>query len=122
MRTGESIYYCKRILSDNSIVDTFNKPEKITLRLHHFSLQPTSGYLDMMKYGENISSYQRIIAQPYGLWKGYFKRGDRLYVDVKPTEEDMESETADHADYEVDNVMEQQMVIRVIIKKLTMRE
>lgn len=118
MRCGESVWFCKREIEKNSTIEKFKTPQEIKTRLNYFSIQPTSGYMDLMSFGEKVSEYQRIIAQPYQTWKDFFHAGDKFYVDVKPTDDDLKDEYASRADYVVDAVFNQNRCVRVIIKRL----
>lgn len=118
--TGEKLWHCKRIQSQNDETPEFQLPYEITTRLGYFTVQPSSGYTQLLEYGEDISQYQTIIAQPYEKWYQEFKEGDRFYLDGKtPDEFDLKDIYAENANYVVDSVRNQNRAIRIIVKKRT---
>ena len=121
MRIGEKIWHCRLRAKKNAEISIFELPKEYTTRLHYLSVQPSgSAYRDLVAYGENISKYRTIIAQPYHKWYGVFQDGDRLYLDGKiPTETDLTDIGASNANYEVETVDNQNEAICVIMKKRT---
>lgn len=124
MRMGEQIWHCKRKEIPNAEIPEFELPKRITLRLGYFTVQPRSlkggAYSDLLEYGEEIKNYRAAVAQPYEKWVGVFTEGDRAYLDgKKPTEEDLEDNYADNANYIVDSVQPQNKAIQIIFKKRT---
>ena len=121
MRVGEKIWHCRIRKIKNAEIPLFEKPQEYTTRLHDITVQPSgSAYRDLVAYGENISKYRTIIAQPYQKWYQVFHEGDRLYIDGKiPTEADMDDIGAENANYEVETVDDQSEAICVMLKKRT---
>lgn len=119
MRVGDSIWYCKRISDENAEISLFELPKEIKTRFHYLTIQPARrAYRDLLEYGEHIKDYRIGIAQPYALWDGVFNSGDRVYLDGKrPTNDDMLDESAENANYEVDNVEPQNLAIRITFKR-----
>lgn len=80
MKNGEKVWYCKRVLKDGDPLEIFDKPKEFTLGFHFLTVQPMSGYNDVVEFGENIGKMWKAIGQPYDFWKSV-KEGDRFYVD-----------------------------------------
>lgn len=121
MKIGEKVWHCKRMSEENAEIPYYDLPKEITTAFRYFTVQPSgSAYRDLVAYGENISNYQVAIAQPYDKWYKIFKEGDRFYLDGKePTDSDMQDISADNANYEVESVQNQNIAIRIILKKRT---
>lgn len=119
MKVGSPVWHSKRIEEKNVEFPRFEFPYKIVTRLHHLTVQPASGDSDLKEFGEDVKQYQTIIAQPYDKWVNVFNEGDRFYIEKTPTEEDLQDEYAEKADYLVDSVRPQNKAVRVILKKRT---
>lgn len=116
MRFGEKIWYCTQLEQPNGLQE-FNPPVEITLRQHHCSVQPTSGYSALQTYGKDIINYQTMILQPYNTWKGLFKEGDLFYLDGNEPSQENEEFYGDFANFIVDKVFSQNEAIRVVLKR-----
>ena len=91
MKFGDTIYYCKKLKG----IENFDKPIPITLKMNHFSLQPSKAIMDILVYGKDVDkSY--IAYAPIKEWgANYFKELDRFYIDYeKPTDDDEYGEKA----------------------------
>ncbi len=121
MKFGESIWQCRRAdAGGNREISLFEAPEEIRLAPREFSVQPASGYSDIMAYGEDITLYQNAIAQPYEVWHGRIAVGDRFYLDgARPTADDMHDARAMNANYVVDSVRNQNFAVKIVFKKRT---
>lgn len=117
MRIGEKFWHCKKILQNNAEFFRYELPVAYETRFRYITIQPSTSSRDMAEYGEEIKKYQVAVAQPYEMWEKVFKIGDRAYIDIEPTEEDLADEYADNANYEVDSILKQNKVIRIIFKK-----
>ncbi len=81
MRNGDKVWHCPRISANGDDLEKFGEPVEYTLQYHFLTIQPSSGYDSVAEFGENISNTWNCIGQPYGLWFGKIKEGDRFYVD-----------------------------------------
>lgn len=118
---GSLIWHCQRIPEDNAEIPTFKLPKEITTRIGYLTVQPLGDAdTSLVEYGEDITKYQKILAQPYERWYGVFNENDRLYIDGKvPNEEDLDDIYAENANYLVKSVGNQNKAIRVVLKKRT---
>lgn len=116
MRMGESIYYCTKKNTPVGL-EEYNAPVEITLRAHYCSVQPTSGYTAIQRYGDKISNYQTVILQPYNRWIDVFKQGDLFYIDGKAPNSEIEEFNGELANYIVDEVARQNECVRLVLKK-----
>lgn len=123
MRNGEKIWFCHRISLDNAETVKYSEPIEERLRLPSvfspisITVQPKNGFTDRYPYGETTIKEQRIILTPYRYWVDKFKEGDKFYLDgAKPTAE--ERFNGDFANYQVDNVANQNEGIELSVKKI----
>ena len=80
MKFGDTIYYCKKVKG----IENFDKPIPITLKMNHFSLQPSKAVMDILVYGKDVDKIY-IAYAPIKEWgANYFKELDRFYIDFKP--------------------------------------
>ena len=58
MRVGERIWHSARITKDNAEIAEYSKPTEIRTRFNYFTVMPASslGYMEVMKYGEDVDS------------------------------------------------------------------
>lgn len=82
MKQGEKVYYSNRINDDNAIIQEFDKPKKITLKYNYFTCMKASGYMEIISYGERISSIWTCFANS-NYFKGKIKKGDIFWVEGK---------------------------------------
>ena len=121
MRNGEKVWYCKRIESEDGVV-TFAKPVEITLVLHYLTIQPMSGYMNVVEFGQDIGKMWNCIGQPYDAWTGV-QEGDRFYVDgARPDGISNGVEPDDgwgyDANAEVYSVRPQNLAVRFILRRI----
>lgn len=116
MRFGENIYYCTQKQIPEGLQE-FNAPVTITLRPHHCSVQPTSGYSALQTYGKDIVNYQTAIFQPYDTWKETFKEGDLFYLDGASPNAETEEFYGDSANFIVDKAFLQNEAVRLVLKR-----
>lgn len=93
-------------------VNFYGKPE-----FFRFNIQPVSGSTDIALYGENVSKMQKTIVsmKEYG---GWFKEGDKAYLDgLEPTEE-VEGTYGANANYKIVSVRPQNTVIAIYFEKI----
>lgn len=81
MRNGLLVYFCKKTSPKNADIETFAKPVAFRLRLGYLTVQPASGYNDVVEFGDNIGRTWTAYAQPYNEWVGKISEDDRFYID-----------------------------------------
>ena len=123
MRNGSAVWYCKRISKDGDDLEVFAKPEKFILRFGFLTIQPASGYDNVIEFGENVAKTWNCIGQPYGFWFGKVKEGDRWYVDgAEPYIPEDGSEPEDgwgmDANARIYSVRPQNLAVRFILQKI----
>ena len=123
MRNGDKVWHCRRISADGSDLELFDKPVEYTLALRHLTIQPSSGYDNVMEFGEKISKMWNCIGQPYDFWIGKIQEGDRFYVDGEtPNIPEDGSEPEDgwgmDANARVYSVRPQNVAVRFILEKI----
>ena len=121
MRNGEKVWYCKRNESEDGVI-TFDKPVEITLALHYLTIQPMSGYMNVVEFGEDVGKMWNCIGQPYDAWKSV-KEGDRFYVDgAEPEGASIGFEPDEgwgyDANAQVYSVRPQNLAIRFILRRI----
>lgn len=123
MRVGEKVYYCHRIQESNSTIDRYEKAQEETIRFPNifnpisFIVNAKNGYTDRLEYGETQTKGQRITLTPYEYWVGKFKIGDIFYLDgAKPSEN--EAYNGENANYYVEDVSNQNLMIELSLKKI----
>jgi hypothetical protein len=86
MRVGDSVWHAKRENIANATKATYETPNEIRTRLNYFTVMCASGYIQVMKYGEDIDNTWTVVAnaREFG---GKIKEGDLFWVDgEKPNE------------------------------------
>jgi hypothetical protein len=63
MRVGSSVWHSRRIDVPNSEKDIFEEPFEIKTRFNHFTVMQASGYMGVMKFGENCKNTWIAIAK-----------------------------------------------------------
>lgn len=122
MRNGEKVWYCKRISEDGDDLEVFAEPVEFTLKLGFLTIQPSSGYDNVVEFGEKLSKTWNCIAQPYGFWIDKLKEGDRFYVEgAEPDNLDgsvPEDGWGAKANARIYSVRPQNLAIRFILEKI----
>ena len=119
MRNGETVWYCKRKQSDDGVI-TFEEPKAFRLQLHYLTIQPMSGYMNVVEFGEDVGKMWNCIGQPYDVWKD-MKEGDRFYVDgAEPSSTGVEPDEGwgYDANAEIYSVRPQNLAIRFILRRI----
>ena len=80
MRVGESVWYAKRQLIPNATKATFDEPIEIRTRYNYLTVMAASGYIQVMKYGEDIDNTWIVVANMKA-FGNEIKEGDLLWVD-----------------------------------------
>lgn len=122
MKNGSIIYFCSRTSEPNDDIEVFAKPTALRLRPNYLTIQPASGYLDIQTFGEFVDITQKGIATPYTQWDGFFKEGDRLYLNKKPdglrTNKEPEEGWGYDADAKIISVKPQNKAIALTIRTI----
>lgn len=117
MRMGKNIWHCMRINKDDSDIKVYDSPKLYRLRFGYLNLQPASGYTNTVLFGEKIDKRWILLANQKA-FQGVFHEGDLLYVDDNtPNISDEDYVNGDGANAIVDSVREQNLVIRIVLKK-----
>lgn len=123
MRNGDEVWYCQRISNDGEKIERFAKPIKYILAFGRLTIQPASGYDNVVEFGENLGRTWNAIAQPYIYWKSMIREGDRFYVDGAEPEipangEEPEDGWGHDANARVESVRPQNVALRFILQKI----
>jgi len=105
-------WLAKRISEPNAEIEEFAKPELLKI-----NYQPMSGYTDNLTYGENVKQYQKALVNVRE-FKGVFAEGDRVYIDDLEWCDLEEEYHGELANYVVDSVRVQHLMITIIFKKI----
>lgn len=117
MRVGDKVWYCKRLKEEADDGERFEAPVEIKTALGYFTVMPKSGYYDILEFGEKITQYLTVIAQPYAKWFGVFEIGDLFYCDGKEPTADEEF-YGEKANYTVDSVENGNMLVKLTLKRV----
>ena len=93
MRVGESVWHSARINEANSEIAEFSNPAEIRTRFNYFTVMPATsrGYMEVMKYGEDIDSTWTAIANDRA-FHGKIKVGDLFWLDGEKPIPELEAE------------------------------
>lgn len=117
MRVGDSVWYCSKLPQPTADGQQFAAPVEIRTAFGRFTVMGKSGYNDILEFGENISQYLTVIAQPYAVWVDKFNVGDLFYCDGNaPT--DREEYYGQNANYVVDCVDRGNVRIKLTLKRV----
>lgn len=123
MKNGLKVWHCQRISEDGSKLEKFSKPVEYTLALKFLTIQPSSGYDNVVEFGEKLSKMWNAMGQPYDFWADKVKEGDRFYVDgVTPNIPTDGSEPEDGWGYDANariySVRPQNLAVRFILERI----
>ncbi|NCC99907.1 MAG: hypothetical protein EOL95_09460 [Bacteroidia bacterium] len=123
MKNGLKVYFCKRTSQDNAKIETFAKPIEFTLRFGYLTIQTSSGYNEVVEFGDNVSKTWTCYGQPYDEWFARLNEGDRFYVDGKiPDGFSSATEPEDGWGYDANaivySVRPQNIAIKFILEKI----
>ena len=92
MRVGSSVWYCQRINNDNAETE-YDSPIEIRTRFNYFTVIPATsrGYMEVMKYGEDIDSTWTAIANSR-CFEGKINVGDLFWLDGEKPITEIEEE------------------------------
>ena len=88
MRVGDKVWFASRINEHNAEISEFAKPIEIKTQFNYFTVMPAAsrGYMEVMKYGEDVDSTWTAIANDLA-FHGKIKVGDLFWLDgEKPPE------------------------------------
>ncbi len=93
MRVGQKIWHASRINEDNAEIADFAEPTEIRTNFNYFSVMPATsrGYMEVMKYGEDIDSTWTAIANDRA-FHGKIKEGDLFWLDGEKPIPELEEE------------------------------
>lgn len=93
MRVGDSIWHSARINEANAEIAEFAEPTEIRTRFNYFTVMPATsrGYMEVMKYGEDIDSTWTAIANDRA-FHGKINVGDLFWLDGEKPIPELEEE------------------------------
>lgn len=93
MKIGETIWHSKRTNELNAEKPEYNLPSKIKIKPNHFTVMAAStrGYMEVMKYGEDVDNTWTAIANARE-FKGKVKVGDLFWLDGETPIDELEDE------------------------------
>ena len=93
MRVGEIVWHSARINEANAEISEYENPTQIRTRFNYFTVMPATsrGYMEVMKYGEDIDSTWTAIANDRA-FHGKIKEGDLFWLDGETPNADLEAE------------------------------
>ena len=116
MRLGDYVYFCPRTSDENADIITYGAPQKMIMRFNDLTIQPASGYMDTLQYGEKITKIWNGMAN-MRKYANKFHEGDLFYVDgAKPATDDSYI-NGDGANAIVTSVRPQNLMIRLSLEK-----
>lgn len=119
MKNGYSVWHSARQTNANAEISTYGEPKKYTLAFRYLTIQPASGYMSLMEFGERISKTWVGIAN-INIFSGAFKEGDLMYVDGAEPNVELETENGYGytANAVIKSVLEQNQSIKLVIEKV----
>ena len=93
MRVGDNVWHSSRINESNAEISEYNKPTEIKTRFAYFTVMPATsrGFLEVMKYGEDVDSTWTAIANARA-FQGKIKVGDLFWLDGEKPIPELEAE------------------------------
>lgn len=90
---GGFVWFSQRVNEKNAEVAEYGTPTKIRLDWNYFTIQPATsrGYMEVMKYGEDIDSTWTAIALDRA-FHGKIKEGDLFWLDGDKPIPELEAE------------------------------
>ena len=87
MIVGDFVWHSRRKEIPNATKATFDAPTKITTKYNYFTVMAARGYIQVMRYGEDLDNTWIAIANAK-YFNGKIKEGDLLWIDgASPIEE-----------------------------------
>jgi ribosomal protein S8 len=89
MRVGDSVWYSKRQRIPNATKATYDEPIEIRTRLNYLTVMAASGYIQVMKYGEDVDNTWTLVASMRA-FGDEIKEGDLFWVDGESPNAELE--------------------------------
>ena len=89
MIVGDSVWHASRIVIPNATRATFETPTEIKTRFNYLTVMASGGYLQVMKYGEDVDNTWSVVANMRA-FGGKIKEGDLFWVDGKKPNDEIE--------------------------------
>lgn len=90
MRIGDSVWHAKRQNIPNATKATYELPKEIRTRLNYLTVMAASGYVQVMKYGEDIDNTWIVVANMRH-FDSEISVGDLFWVDGAFPNEELEN-------------------------------
>lgn len=117
MRMGKVIWHCARINNKESDIKEYDSPRPYRLNFGCLNLQPASGYLNTVAFGEQIEKKWILLADQRR-FENVFHEGDLMYIDGNtPNMSDPDYKNGQDANALVVSVREQNRRIRIVLEK-----
>ena len=120
MKIGTTVWFAKRIVEENAVIERFTKPEKLVVRPNYFTVMPAStrGLAEVMKHGETLYNTWTAIAN-MNYFEGKFAVGDVFYLDGESPNANLEEKYGNGctANAVVKNVSYGQTVIHITLTR-----
>lgn len=116
MRIGDFVYFCPRISEENADIISYGTPQKIAIRFNDLTIQPASGYMDTLQYGENVTKIWNGMAN-MRKYANKFHEGDLFYVDGAKPDFSETYVNGDGANAIITSVRSQNLMIRLTLEK-----
>jgi hypothetical protein len=89
MRVGDSVWVAKRQNIPNATKATYDEPKEIRTRLNYLTVMAASGYIQVMKYGEDVDNTW-IVTANMRAFGNEIKEGDLFWVDGESPNAELE--------------------------------
>ena len=89
MRIGDRVWHASRKEIPNATKATFDEPKRYFTRFNYLTVMAASGYIQVMKYGEDVDNTWNVVARQSD-FGGKIKVGDLFWVDGASPDVDLE--------------------------------
>lgn len=118
MKLGQKIWHCKRLYENDMGIVVYDEPKEYSLAFNYLTINPASGYLATLQYGEKLSKVWNMKAKSMA-FDGVFKEGDLLYIEGnKPDFENPNYLSGDGANAKVTAVLPYLLSISVTLERI----
>ncbi len=118
MKVGQSIWHCKRLYENDNGIIVYDKPKEYILAFNYLTINPASGYISTLQYGEKISKVWNMKAKSWA-FDGIFNEGDLLYIEGnKPDLENKDYIYGDGANAKVTAVLPFLISISITLERI----
>lgn len=90
MRVGDSVWHASRQEIPNATQATYDEPNEIVTRFNYLTVMAASGYVQVMKYGEDVNNTWNVVANQRA-FENKIKVGDLFWVDGHSPNDEIES-------------------------------